>query len=564
MVNGTVAYFSMEIALEDHIPTYAGGLGVLAGDTIRSAADLQIPMVAVSLAHRKGYFRQCLDDSGWQIEESEAWDIANILEEVSGRTSVQVDGHTVHIRAWKYDVRGVSGHVVPVYLLDTDIPENDDWFRGLTDLLYGGDYYYRICQEAVLGIGGVRMLRELGHSHIKRFHMNEGHSSLLGIELLEEERIRSNSQKFTHAHIEAVRNQCVFTTHTPVEAGHDKFQFDEAVRILNLDEDLAAMGELFCCDGMLNMTHLALNLSHYINGVAKKHGEVTRSLFPQYAIDSITNGIHAGTWVSQDFSELYDRFIPGWREDNFSLRYALSIPGDEIWSAHLKAKNRLFDYVKQNTDVEMTDQLVTLGFARRFAGYKRGDLLLSDPERLKNIAESFGGLQIVYAGKAHPGDNAGKGIIQRIFMIKKELGDLVKIAFLSNYSMDIAKLMVSGVDVWVNTPQPPLEASGTSGMKAAINGVPSLSVLDGWWLEGHIEQVTGWSVGDAQRSGNDEEDWKNDAESLYGKFEYNICPLITKDRGQYIDMMRHCIALNGSFFNTQRMVQQYVLRAYFR
>ena len=564
MTKGTVAYFTMEIALNDDMPTYAGGLGVLAGDTVRSAADQQIPMVAVSLVHRKGYFDQCLDNTGWQTEASETWDIETKLIAVAGRTSVNIDGHTVNVRAWKFEVMGIGGYVVPVYLLDTDLAENEPWFRTLTDMLYGGNYYYRICQEAVLGIGGLRMLRELGYSEIERFHMNEGHSALLGIELLEEERLKTNSPTYAHEHVEAVRKRCVFTTHTPVAAGHDKFDIDEAARILDLHPDLLAMKDVICCEGTLNMTYLALNLSHYVNGVAKRHGEVSRSLFPHYTIDSITNGIHAGTWVGPDFADLFDRHIPGWREDNFSLRYTLGIPREEISIAHLNAKKRLFAYVNRHTDVEMSERVVTLGFARRFAGYKRSGLLISDPNRLKEIANSFGGLQIVYAGKAHPGDNEGKSIIQSIFKVKNILGDIVKIAFLEDYSTEIAKLMVAGVDVWVNTPQPPLEASGTSGMKAAINGVPSLSVLDGWWIEGHIEGVTGWSVGDVHRPGNETLDWYNDAESLYGKLEHSICPLITKNHNQYVDIMRNCIALNGSFFNTQRMLQQYVLRAYFR
>ena len=559
-----VAYFSMEIALEDHIPTYAGGLGVLAGDAIRSAADLQIPMVAISLVHRKGYFSQTLNEKGWQSELSTEWDVESLLEEVPNKVNVTIDGQPVHIRAWKYEVEGADGYCVPVYLLDTDVPDNNEWVRSLTDKLYGGDYYYRICQEVVLGIGGIRMLRALGFDDIERFHMNEGHSSLLGLELLEEEKIKTKSTTFHFEHVEAVRQQCVFTTHTPVDSGHDKFDYEEAVRILGLGEEYQAIKEVICWQRMLNMTSLALNLSHYINGVAKMHQQISRTLFPCYEIDSITNGVHAATWVSPEFTALFDQYISGWRKDNFSLRYALNIPREDIWQAHMGAKKQLIEYINQFEDSTLDSNHITLGFARRFAPYKRGDLLLSDPERLKAIAETCGTLQIVYAGKAHPGDDDGKAIIQRIFEVKKSLEPSIKIVFLENYTMDIAKLLVAGVDVWVNTPQPPMEASGTSGMKAALNGVPSLSVLDGWWVEGHIHGVTGWSIGDIQNRGNEQDDWANDADSLYGKLEYVICPLITKDRHRFIDMMRHCIALNGAFFNTQRMMQQYVLKAYFR
>jgi starch phosphorylase len=336
---------------------------------------------------------------------------------------------------------------------------------------------------------------------------------------------------------------------------------DLVKRVLGRDE-IEEMKDVFCCGDLLNMTYLALNLSGYVNGVAKKHGEISRLMFAGYNIDAITNGVHGATWTADPFSRLYDHYIPGWRQDNFSLRYALSIPKEEVWQAHAQAKKALVQYVNQETNAGMDVDLLTLGFARRAAEYKRADLIFTDLDRLKAIAEKVGALQIVYAGKAHPRDSAGKELIKRVFSAKQALRQKVRIGYLENYNMDIGRLMTSGVDVWLNTPQPPLEASGTSGMKAAMNGVPSLSVLDGWWIEGCIEGVTGWSIGPRYRTAEGE-NHQGDAESLYKQLEQVVVPLFYGDRDGFLDVMRHAVALNGSFFNTHRMLQQYVLKAYF-
>lgn len=557
-----IAYFSMEIALEAGIPTYSGGLGILAGDTIRSAADLRVPMVAVSLLHRKGYFYQRLDSSGGQREEPVSWVVEDFLREMPERAAVTVEGRTVRIRCWRYDVSGVSAFQVPVYLLDTDLAENAEWDRTITDFLYGGDQHYRLCQEMVLGIGGVRMLRALGYKDIERFHMNEGHASLLGMELLDEEARKAGRTSITHDDVEVVRQECIFTTHTPVPAGQDRFPLDLVLRVLGRLE-VHEMKEVFCFENLLNMTFLGFNLSHYINGVGKRHGEVSRLMFAGYSIDAITNGVHAATWTSDPFQELYDHFIPGWRQDNFSLRYALSIPEKKVWEAHTQAKKNLIHYVNRETNVGMDVDLLTLGFARRATPYKRADLLFQDIERLKGITAKAGPFQVIYAGKAHPQDDGGKDLIKRIFRSKETLSKDIKIAYLENYDMDLGRMMTSGVDVWLNTPQPPLEASGTSGMKAALNGVPSLSVLDGWWIEGRIEGVTGWSIGEDGRATGQSSDRSKDAASLYDKLEQVILPLFYGDRGRFVNIMLHAIALNGSFFNTHRMIQQYVLKAYF-
>jgi starch phosphorylase len=559
----TIAYFSMEIALAVGMPTYSGGLGILAGDTVRAAADLKLPMVAVTLLHRKGYFSQRLDAHGWQREEPATWAVETFVQARAARTSVRVEGRTVHLRAWCYPVRGISDFTVPVYFLDADLPDNAAWDRTLTDTLYGGDAYYRLCQEVLLGIGGVRMLRALGYTALSRFHMNEGHASLLALELLDEQARQAGRLAFTHDDVEAVRQHCVFTTHTPVPAGHDQFPLNLVERVLGPRTAFHTMPEVFCCEGVLNMTYLALNLSHYINGVAKKHGEVARHMFAHYVIDAITNGVHAATWTSPPFQRLYDQYIPGWREDNFSLRYALSIPNHEVWDAHLMAKRQMLENVNRTTHAGMDADVLTLGFARRATAYKRMDLLFQDLERLRQLAARTGGLQVIYAGKAHPQDQQGKELIQRIYAVKDLLKNDVKIAYLANYDMALGACLTAGVDVWLNTPQSPLEASGTSGMKAALNGVPSLSVLDGWWLEGCIEGVTGWAIGPNQRGLVAVDNRAQDAAALYDKLDQVIMPLFYGDPQGFLNIMRHAIALNGSFFNTQRMLQQYVVKAYF-
>ena len=552
----------MEIGLAPRMPTYSGGLGILAGDTIRAAADLKVPMVGVSLLHRKGYFYQRLDGDGKQSEEPMDWVIHEFLTEMPQRASVVIEGRPVNLRAWLYEVRDSGAFTVPVFFLDSDMDGNSDWDRRLTHFLYGGDQRYRLAQEVILGIGGVRILRALGYDKLQKFHMNEGHSSLLTLELLDEEAARGGRKTVAREDIDAVREKCVFTTHTPVAAGHDQFPLELVRRVLGREE-VEEMQDVFCCGDLLNMTFLALNLSHYVNGVAKKHGEIARHMYGGYNIDAITNGIHGATWASQPFARLYDQYIPGWRHDNFSMRYALNIPKQEIWQAHVEAKQSLMQMVSRETNVAMDVDVFTIGFGRRATAYKRADLLFANREQLTAIANKFGGLQLVYSGKAHPRDGAGKELIQKIFAAKEALRDKIKIAYLENYDMNIGGMMTGGVDIWLNTPQPPLEASGTSGMKAAINGVPSLSVLDGWWIEGCIEGLTGWSIGSGAPRLGAEEERAADAASLYEKLDQTILPLFHRDKNGFIDVMRHAIALNGSFFNTHRMLQQYVVKAYF-
>ncbi len=574
-----IAYFTMEIGLVETMPTYAGGLGILAGDTVRSAADLGIPMVAVTLLHRKGYFRQRLDASGWQSEEDAAWPVAELLQEMEPRCSIEIEGREVLLRAWKYEIKGMSGYSVPVYFLDTDIEQNAAPDRAITDHLYGGDLRYRLCQEAVLGIGGVRMLRALGyggsrgHGEIKRFHMNEGHAALLTLELAYELSSQAwdmayeqTKHSITPEMVHLVRPRCIFTTHTPVPAGQDKFSLDMVHQVITGYQGAFAEREKeFCPDNVLNMTQLALDNSHYINGVAKSHGHVARRMFSKYDIHSITNGVHVATWAASPIAKLFDEHIPGWREDNSSLRYALNIPQRDIWVAHRQAKGALIEQVKQLTGAGLEPEVFTIGFARRAAVYKRAELLFWDTARLIEISKNAGPFQLIYAGKAHPQDTAGKEVIRRIHEVKETLKGKIKLVYLENYGIDLAKLITSGVDLWLNTPQPPLEASGTSGMKAAVNGIPSFSILDGWWGEGCIEGVTGWAIGGDKDVSLESQDTRaEDARALYNKLEMIILPMFINEPERYAEVMRHSIALNASFFNTERMLSQYITKAYFK
>ena len=554
--SGLVAYFSMEIAINPGMHTYSGGLGVLAGDTLRSAADLGVPLIAFTLVHRKGYFQQRLDERGMQSEEIQPWNPADFCIEEKVRVTVSVEDRIVTVRCWRYDLVGRFGHVVPIYLLDTDLDGNTGWDRGLTDHLYGGDTNYRLEQEIVLGMGGARMASALGHK-VNVHHMNEGHAALLTLALLERQLGGGPLNGATEIDIEHVRNQCVFTTHTPVPAGHDRFSTEQAIRILGGDRT-ARLERMGCFrDEMLNMTLLALRFSRYANGVSMQHAKVSRALFPEFALDSITNGVHAPTWVSEPIQKMLDANFSPWRRDNLYMRNAIDITEEEILSVHAQNKAALLAEVAQRTGQAFDPKVLTLGFARRAATYKRATLMFADTARLAEIATNAGGLQIIYAGKAHPQDEPGKALIQQVVADAARLSnDMLRVVYLENYDWKLGAMLTAGVDVWVNTPRRPYEASGTSGMKAALNGVPSLSILDGWWIEGCIEGFTGWAI----------EDGENDAEeanSLYHKLETAVVPLYLDLPEKWARLMRNTLAFNGSYFNTNRMARQYARNAYY-
>ena len=386
--------------------------------------------------------------------------------------------------------------------------------------------------------------------------MNEGHAALLAIGLLEDHLAGIPLKDATEADIESVRQQCVFTTHTPVPAGHDQFGVDQMYQVLG--HDRAAAIEQFGClhNGLMNMTYIALRFSRFVNGVAMQHGKVSQQMFPGYKVYSITNGVHAATWLSPHFQELLDGEIPNWRTDNQYFRSVYGIDPARIAAAHNKGKLRLFSTIAKRAGHHFNPNVLTLGFARRVATYKRASLLLHDPKRLVEIAEKIGGLQILYAGKAHPADTAGKGLIRDVFASAAKLNSsALKIYYIENYDWELGALLTQGVDVWVNTPRRPYEASGTSGMKAALNGVPSLSILDGWWIEGCAENTTGWAI----ENGEDE---AAEATSLYEKLEKSVAPMYANP-GAWSRMQQHCVAINGSFFNTHRMLAQYFENSYF-
>ncbi len=551
-----IAYFSMEICVDARIPTYSGGLGILAGDMLRSSADLAVPLLGVTLLYKKGYLHQKIGKEGIQQELPEEWNPQDYMQLLPNKVVIEIEGRKVWVQAWLFYIKGLDSYYIPVFFLDTDLPENNIYDRSLSDFLYGGDEKYRLAQEIVLGIGGVRMLKELRFKSISKYHMNEGHASLLTLELLNH--YNHQEEKWSSRTIEEVKKICIFTTHTPVPAGMDQFSYELVGKVLGRpipDPILKELGG----EERLNMTALALNLSHYINGVAKRHGDVSQEMFPGYHIDSITNGVHSATWVCPHFQKLYDRYIPGWKNDSFSLRYALSIPDEEVWQTHQEAKKILIDSVFQETGVQLDLEVLTIGFARRATAYKRADLIFHDINRLADISKKYGKIQMVFSGKAHPEDWSGKELIRKIVQVSQQLRGQIEVVYLENYDINLARQMVSGVDLWLNTPKKPQEASGTSGMKAAHNGIPSLSILDGWWIEGCIEGFTGWSIGSAPDIESSDQE---DAASLYDKLQNTVIPIYYQNRGKWINIMRHSIAMNASFFNTQRMVLQYVLHAY--
>jgi len=572
--NRLIAYFSMEIGLEPTIPTYSGGLGVLAGDTLRAAADMGLPYAGVTLLYRQGYFTQRLVDGG-QVADPTIWKPEDVLQEMPQRGYVPIEGRQVIVRAFRLMLRGVTGRYVPVYFLDTDVPENTPDDRRITAALYTGNSDWRIKQEAVLGIGGRRMLRAFTHD-AACFHMNEGHAVFLTIELLSEHLSRFDKSGIDEECARYARQRCVFTTHTPIEAGHDRFSIDR-VRAIIGDHPLFHRPDLYGQGDTLNTTILALNLSRFANGVARKHGAVSRAMFPNHRIDSITNGVHAASWTSKPMMKLFDTHVPAWRTVNSDLRLARCIPGQELWAAHQESKNELIAMVKNLAGVTMDAEVFTICFARRATAYKRAAMLVSDPKRLGRIAGSAGPIQILYAGKAHPHDGTGQAIIKEIHgaiaAISSEYGRDIKIAFLPNYDIGVARTLVAGSDLWLNTPEPPMEASGTSGMKAALNGVPSLSTMDGWWIEGCVEGVTGWGIGSdtpvegtlagqQMGVGVSLDLYHRHAEQMYTKLEQNILPLYYKERERWIEVMRSAVSVNGSHFTTERMLRDYMIKAY--
>lgn len=552
----SAAYFSMEFGLHSDVPTYAGGLGMLAGDILRSCADIEIPAMGVSLAYHQGFINQIINPDGSQDFELTDWEKSDYLRLLPETVTVKVEGREVKIKTWEYEINGLHGFTVPVYLLDTNVEGNDPGDKNITKELYTSDWYTRLAQEIVLGIGGVRMLRALGYRDIETFHMNEGHSALLTLELLREQNYRD----------EEVKKMCVFTTHTPIEAGHDKFDYELAHRVIG--EMLPWHIKDIAGSENLNMSELAFNMSKAANSVSKKHRKVTEKLFPGKTVNHITNGIHHLTWTCSDFKKLFDKYIPDWMIYPDHLKKALTdIPDNALWENHQKNKRELINYVNKylsemfsekfpiEDDDLFEENILTITYARRSVPYKRPLLIYSDLHRLLKIGGKK--LQIIHAGKCAPGDEFCLKSVDDIIDLSRDLRGKIKIVYLDNYNIDLARILSAGSDIWLNTPRRPLEASGTSGMKAAVNGVINLSIKDGWWIEAiDKDPLSGWSFGgspDELEPGNTD---KEDVNSLYDVLESQVIPAYYLNRSKWLERMRHSIAL-GEFFNTHRCVNEY-------
>ncbi len=551
--NTTVAYISMEIAIDSNIPTYSGGLGVLSGDTVRSAADLEIPMVALCLCYSAGYFYQFYNEFGEQREREIAWNFYYEFDRVEKPITMKIENKDVLVSAWLYRVIGQSGHMLPIYLLTTDIKGNEDWMKKMTGSLYDStSRWNRIVQEMILGIGGLKLLESLGYDNIKTYHLNEGHGSFSTLELFNQ-----------LGSIEKVKEKVVFTTHTPVAAGHDRFGKDLVKKVFE-NRIPSEIRKLADDNGDLNMTYLGMALSRYINGVAKKHGEISRKMFPQYEIDYITNGIHHPYWISKPFRKLFSKRWPDWRTNPAILENAIELDDLDVFDAHIENKFNLISYQKGHSWNLLDEELITIGFARRFATYKRAILIFHDIDRLGKICKNH--FQFIFAGKAHPKDIEGKDYIKKIFEAGDYLYDNygVKVVVMENYNMDLAHMLVSGVDLWLNTPNRYREASGTSGMKAALNGVLNLSVLDGWYLEGFKRNpLAGWAIGPDDSNPDDpgvSNNWDIDSNVIYEKLNDEIIPTYL-DHDSWIFRQKNAISL-AAYFNSHRMIEEYAEKAY--
>ena len=556
MKRAKVAYFSMEVGLIPSIPTYSGGLGILAGDTLRSAADMGLPIIGVTLLHTRGDFKQRLDENGIQTEAPEYWNPNFGLRLADQESKIEIQGREVETGAWRYDITGAHGHTVPLYYVHTDKHSNPPWDEDITSSLYGGDHeYHRIAQEAVLGVGGVRLLEVLGYTpDIETYHMNEGHSAFLIFELL----------KQLDWDYDEAKKRCIFTTHTPVGAGHDEFTYDTINDVFREAvpwkiHDLAGRDKL-------SMTRFALNMSRYVNAVSKRHREVCEQMFPGYRFDSITNGVHLPTWTPREFQELYDHYFTNWRSFPEQLANSQILPTDEVWRAHQEAKRRLLEYIADKNGVVLDEDVLTIGYARRATPYKRMGLIFYDLDSLVRLSEKAGKIQMVFAGKSHPRDQPGKDIIRRVFERKRELEGRIKVVYLEDYNMETGGLMTGGCDLWLNTPKRKNESSQTSGMKAASSGVPQASIIDGWWYEAYQSNPEGgWSIG----PGPGEEGFEDtseaadaaDAEDLYLKLENEIIPMYYHNRDAWIGRMKAAIR-NAAYFNTHRVVREYAERAW--
>ncbi len=534
-----IAYFSAEVGISSSLPTYSGGLGVLAGDHIKASGDMGLGMCAITLLYKEGYFKQRVDEEGVQTETYPKFDPHPLLKKLDIKFTLRLRERDVWIQVYQFDYIGQNGHIIPIYFLDTDCEDNFDDDKIITLRLYSGDKDHRILQEAILGFGGMNLLNELKQDEIKTYHMNEGHCSFLVLDLLDKNK----------GDIEKVRSLCHFTTHTPVPAGHDHFAYPRVKKLLRglLPENLELPS--LVQNGRFHMTELGLYFSRTANGVSKLHGVVAQNQFEWKNIGHITNGVHHSYWMGSPLKRLFDKRLPEWRTNPEVLSNVDKILDEELYNAHLDQKKYLLGYANSQVSKALALDTLTIGFARRAATYKRAQLIFYDMDRLMDIGR--GKIQIIFSGKAHPKDDGGKNLIAEIVKSSKYFKGNIKIIYLENYNMWLGRMITSGVDVWLNTPLRPNEASGTSGMKATLNGIPNFSILDGWWAEGCNNNVNGWAIGDPKIT-ND----KADAADLYNILENKVIPKFYDDKQGWVQMMKASIK-TGIDFTAHRMVEEY-------
>lgn len=554
-----IAYFVMECAVDSKIPTYSGGLGILAGDTLQSFADLEVPAVCITLLWKNGFTNQSLSGNGTQFDSIQEWDIEKYMQPTNIKITIPLGGKDITITAYKYTIESTKGdNEIDAYFLTPDVPENDAETRKICDRLYIGEGLIRLKQEIILGIGGYEMLKKIKYKPFL-YHINESHSAFLIAGLMKD--IKD---------LNKVKSRVVFTTHTPIPAAFDKFKMKNIADMLNRYCDKQVFYDIYReklnDNDEINLSWLAIRNAKNVVAVSRKHKFVSESIFQGYKLKYVTNGIHHVKWTSSNHKMLYSKYINGWEDDPNLLRGAACIPDSEFARAHMLSKETLIETINSETDASFTTENFTIAMAKRVTRYKRNNLILLEPDKLIEIAEKKGGIQIVFAGKAHPADIDGKSMIKSIHDSAKYISSKtkkVKIAFLENYNIHMANIILAGVDLWLNNPTRPLEASGTSGIKASLNGVPNFSVLDGWWLEACMEGINGWGIGpksawtDLSHSSD-----MQDLNDIYGKLEFNILDLYYKNFSFYLKIMKMAVATIAPHFNTNRMVSEYVTDLY--
>ena len=532
-----IFYFSAEIGLSSSIPTYSGGLGVLAGDHVKAAADKEIPIVGITLLYRHGQGIQRIDKTGDQRERWNSFNPNGILKNENCDFNLEIDGKSVIVKIWSKEVIGVKGNITKVYFLDVGHEKNHQNIQELGNRLYGGGTEVRIRQEYILGFGGVKAIKSLNLWPIKGIHLNEGHTAFAALGLLEEGLI-----------LDEIRKKLHFTTHTPVPAGHDVFEFDRVRKVIG--DEYTKFCSDFASNGKLSMSHLAINVSQTCNAVSKLNAKVASDMFPTKKIVPITNGVHHLTWTSAPMAKLFDEQIPEWRVDPSKLNKVHNISDDILFEAHLLAKKSLLRYANSMSGRGLSPDILTICFARRMVEYKRPNLILNNIERLTEVCSNK--VQFVFAGYAHPSNEEGKKIIKELNQATEMFGEKINFVYLENYSMWLGSKLVSGADIWLNNPIRPLEACGTSGMKAAMNGGLNLSISDGWWDEEAEDGKNGWIIGNKNSEPND----KEDAEFIYQKLEKEIIPLWENNKKEWVGMMKNAI-VTSSKMTAERMIKEY-------